>query len=175
MMYISLLETQSTDLNIISQPRIKQLQQFLLGNQLLNWTQFYGSAYRRILCLQHHSPLTVQAPNFCASCVNKEYLIMWSMHPHKQKFPLNPTKNALYKHKTPCCNRFFAYDKQSHEIGSRRSILNKQLQHFLEELSYKCTLLTSALYTGKCMAQLRNQKIWIVKTKIRTKFFVIFI
>ena len=39
----------------------------------------------------HHSPLTVQAPNFCASCVgiNIECLVTWGTHAQKPKFPAN--------------------------------------------------------------------------------------
>ncbi len=38
----------------------------------------------------HHSPLTVQATNFCAIRVSEECLVTWSTHAHKQTFPAFP-------------------------------------------------------------------------------------
>ena len=38
--------------------------------------QFHGSAYRRILRLRSRFPAYVQAPNFCASLVSVECLVM---------------------------------------------------------------------------------------------------
>ena len=35
----------------------------------------------------YHFLLTVQAPNFCASCVHKECIVLWSNHGHKQTLP----------------------------------------------------------------------------------------
>ena len=45
----------------------------------LHTTEFY--AY------DQHSPLTVQALNFCTSFVSVESLVSWSMQVHKQNFP----------------------------------------------------------------------------------------
>ena len=39
----------------------------------------------------HHSPLTVQAPNFCASCVSEECVVSNMEYVRqKQKFPAKP-------------------------------------------------------------------------------------
>ena len=52
--------------------------------------QFHGSAYRQIRRLWLRFPAYVQAPNFCASLVSVECLVMWSTHAQKLKFAANP-------------------------------------------------------------------------------------
>ncbi len=57
-----------------------------------------------------HSPLKVQALNFCASCVSEEWLVTWSTHAHKQIFPANLWNTLDASAELP------AYSKQSHEM-----------------------------------------------------------
>ena len=66
----------------------KQIILVLLRNrqELASWVnraQFHGSAYCRILCLRSRFPAVIQAPNFCASLVSIEYLVIWSTHAQK--------------------------------------------------------------------------------------------
>ena len=84
--------------------------------------QFHGSAYHQMLRLQSQFPAYVQAPNFCASLVSVECLVMWSMHTQKPKFAANSWNTPGLKHKIPCFRkcRFCSYGKQSREIGIYR-------------------------------------------------------
>ncbi len=92
----------------------------------LTYLEPAGSNFMALLTAEfcachHHSPLTVQAPNFCASCVSKECLVAWSTHAHQQKLPANPWNTLDLSTEFPAsveC-RFFAYGKQSHGIGPR--------------------------------------------------------
>ena len=55
-----------------------------------NWAQSHGSAYRRIQRLRSRFHLYVQAPNFCASLLSVDCLLMLSTHVQKPKLANNP-------------------------------------------------------------------------------------
>ena len=79
--------------------------------------------WARILRLRSLFSAYVQAPNFCASCVSVECLVTWStMYGRAEdKIPCQTVKYPRCKHRILCFRkrRFFAYGKQSHEIGPR--------------------------------------------------------
>ena len=54
-------------------------------NQLKIWQNFMAQLTAEICAYDHHSPLTVQALNFFASCVSDKCLVTWSSQVHKQK------------------------------------------------------------------------------------------
>ncbi len=62
------------------------------GHKLYMWhgPNFMALLIAEFCAYDHQSLLTVQAPNFCASCIIEEYLVTQSTHAHKQKFPANP-------------------------------------------------------------------------------------
>ena len=77
----------------------------------------------------HHSPLPMQAPNFCASCVSEECLVMWQMH--QVKIPANLWNLLDVKHGIPFFHKHWFFDKQSHDNGPRFDFAIHTLQQRL--------------------------------------------
>ena len=110
-------------LTILIQPLVL-VWELALPTYSLYWTSlpdFMALLSAKFCAYNHHSLLTVQALKFCASCVtcvSEECLVLWSTRPPKQKFLLTREIHSQGAG-IPCLckHRFFAYGKQSHEVG----------------------------------------------------------